>query len=114
MLSPQSELVMKCAGDIVIQQSCVPTSPAEITADGKVVLCLAAAVAKAGFLLSGRMAEADDLTRELARTKSKDRLRRAFVDLGWTVADCDVRLGLNDSTPDAVRKSKVLAYLQSV
>jgi hypothetical protein len=88
----------------------VPKSPAEFSAGG-VNLCLAAAVAKAGFLLSGLGERAEDLAEQLARTKSKDLLRSAFAELGWSERDCDMRLGLNDAAAEVTRKREVLAYL---
>jgi len=113
MLYANSGAVIECAGQILGQQASVPKSPAERDSKGNVNLCLAAAVAQAGFLLRGSTSQATELAEELARTKSKDRLRCAFVQLGWDVADCNAKLGFNDQAPDATRKADVLAYLGS-
>lgn len=112
VLCPNSRAVIECAIRILSRQSFVPRSPAEYTPDGDVNLCLAGAVAKAGFLVGDRVEEARQFEKDLAATKSKDRLRAAFIRLGWSAADCNIRLECNDAAPDWRRKAEVLNYLQ--
>jgi hypothetical protein len=111
MLGPDSQEVTACARGILSAQSSVPKSPAAYDESGKVTLCLAAAVAKAGFLVRGLELQANALEEDLIRTHSKTKLESAFLQLGWTVEECRVRLGLNDSFDDLTRKSKVLTFL---
>jgi hypothetical protein len=110
MFTPESSEVVRIAKVIIASQANVPRSPAVYTASG-INLCLAAAVAKAGFVCRGWTDDAERLSNDLARTQSKDRLRAAFRRLGWSESDCSTRLELNDSASDHMRKSMVLDYL---
>lgn len=113
MLGPDSGEVTACAREILSAQSGVPKSPAAYDESGRVTLCLAAAVAKAGFLVKGLELQAEELEEELIRTQSKTKLESAFLQLGWTAEECRVRLGLNDSSDDLTRKSNVLTFLDT-
>ena len=111
MHAPHDEAVIQCAAEILSHQLTVPPSPARIGADGRPELCLAAAVAVAGFITRGEPLEAERLVHDLVQTRSKSRLRRAFLALGWTAEDCDTRLEFNDSRDDNERKEEIVAFL---
>jgi hypothetical protein len=113
MIAFNSCEVIEYAVRTLSQQPFVPKSPAARGDDGKVNLCLAAAVAQAGLALSGWRSEADQLPETLVRTNSKDLLRSFFIKLGWSSSDCNERLEFNDNASDATRKAQVLAYLCS-
>src|SRR5688572_20699705 len=109
MYTPESTQVVRSAKEIISAQESVPLSPA-VYSGGGIDLCLAAAIAKAGFLCNGWEGDADQLANDLASTRSKALLRAAFRRLGWSEVDCLARLEVNDSAPDVSRKAVVLQY----
>ncbi|HEV2706132.1 MAG TPA: hypothetical protein VGV59_09425 [Pyrinomonadaceae bacterium] len=105
------QTVNELAAQILASQSNVPMSPAERDESGNINLCLAAAVAKAGLELHISEARAREFAEELEKTRSKEIIERAFVQLGWSVDACRTRIALNDRTHRAVRKRRLISYL---
>ena len=107
-MTPDDTSVRNLASVILAAQPFVPRSPADDAGN----LCLAAALAKAGFLLQGDDAAAQLLHQTAMQSHSKDVLYAAFDCLGWSSAQCTERLTFNDTRPEEMRKQRVLECLR--
>ncbi len=82
MMALATNGVRERAIEIAFGQASIPKSPATRDTQGRVMLCLAAIVAKAGFLARGRQSDASELERDLAdgqRWNTMTEWRRAIA-----------------------------------
>jgi hypothetical protein len=106
--------VLREAEAILISQHFVPESPAEFDANGRVCLCAAGILAKAGLLLADNDGRINNFELDLARTKSRDLLFSAFDSLGWSATLCADMIRENDATDSARRKEVIHARLRTL
>ncbi len=113
-LGPDSPEVLRLASQFVARQPRVGFSPAEADEEGRVNLCAAACLAKAGMHLSFSESAARNFEEEIAATLSSSLLEDAFERLGWDMSVCQRVRQANNNLPAGVRKPEVLRMFEKL
>ena len=95
-------------------QGPTPISPCSENGDGRLLLCAAAAVAAAGFEMSGGRDGREAFESDLREKPEGGRVQAAFRQLGWPIRTCKLIFHYNDSLPAATRQNGVIEYLTSL
>ncbi len=106
--------VVEKAGAILTEQSYVPVSPADYDKDGKVCLCAAGILAKAGLHVFHGAARAEQFEAELVRTGDTSLLDSTFETLGWSAQLCRDLRTRNDITVPAFRPTIIRSLLREL
>jgi hypothetical protein len=103
--------VVKRASVILTNQSFVPVSPADYDEKGRVCLCAAGILAKAGLEILQSATRAEQFEGDVARTGDKDLLYSAFETLGWSAHLCREMVNKNDMTAPELRPTIIQSRL---
>lgn len=106
-MKPINSEIVDFARQLLKNQSFVPDSPAAIDDKGRLCLCAAGLLARAGLLLEHPDEECDALWSEAARTKDKAILFSSFARLGWSTELCQLKITENDSSDPSIRRDVV-------
>jgi len=91
------------------EQGPTPASPG--LDDGKPRLCLAGALAWSGVRLRfGKAAASDFAARAVT---SREEIRLAYEALGWSRAECDERMKMNDACAPGTRREATVSMVES-
>ena len=103
--------VVERAGAILTDQSFVPVSPADYDRNGRVCLCAAGILAKAGLQVLQSTAKAEQFETDLTRTRDKGLLYSAFETLGWSAQLCREMVNKTDITAPELRPTIIQSRL---
>lgn len=105
-------LVWKLAAKMIDEQPVVPKSPAE-QSYGRINLCAAACLAKAGLHLYASPEEAAEFEENVEITRSFALVGATFDRFNWDRRICNSALQFNDSQAPESRKDSVLRLFAS-
>jgi hypothetical protein len=54
-----------------------------------------------------------EFERQLAATRDRGLVRRAYERLGWSPTDCNIKMVFNDAQSDNDRQVRVISFLES-
>ena|SRR5688572_14800778 len=104
--------VIEAAIDRLRQQPIVPKSPGLRTADGRLCLCAAAALARAGLEMSNRPSRLEDFDQQILLDGNY--LNEVFRALDWSVEFCDRVRADNDQTAETDRRARMVHLLSQL
>ena len=99
---------------LIAHQETTPESPGSKTPDGRMTLCASAALAVAGLEIRGDFDRVEELREGIAKSDSKDDIRRVFVEQGWSLDLCDHVMIFNDRLSLTERTRGVVEYLHTL
>lgn len=111
--SPIPASVLRRARDLLAVQGATPRSPVAVDSDGRVRLCLAAAVAVAGTELYEGTEASTRLTAKIVRSGEISDVIAQFEERGWGAEACSTQFRFNDAQSDQGRREAVLGFLDA-
>ena len=102
-----NQRIVDVALNILNEQSVVPQSPAIYDEQGKLCLCAAGILAKAGLMVVRPLEANDAYWSDTVLTQDKSRLFEIFGLLGWDSMQCRNLIAENDAADPADRRMTV-------
>ncbi|MCY4211502.1 MAG: hypothetical protein OXD47_04370 [Gammaproteobacteria bacterium] len=104
--------VIELAINLIKQQDSTPESPGALTADGQVTYCAAAALAAAGLQSVNVLNENGVFSDGIGTQSFADKIRKVFVEQGWSLDLCNEIMLLNDAFAPHERSRRIIDYFQ--
>ena len=109
-----TQSILVRAKSICANQLEMPQSPGTINKQGQISLCAAAAVAAAGLEVQKGFEARREFESKVVKSHSIDVIIDVFDQLGWEREVCEAAIMLNDTTPSAIRRERVISYLGEI